>query len=241
MCREAVSECDGVSGPDLQRSDACRKIRPMIRLHWHPFSIIPRRVRILLREKGIPHEELEVDVYRRVNRGPEFRRLNPFGQIPVLEDGDLIICESVAILEYIEERFPEPRLLSAEVATRAITRQFMLWSGDYFIGPWEAWMRPVFAPDAPVDAAGRDEARDDIAAHLDVIERRLAGRDWLVDAYSLADICYAPLLTVFDRVELGDLVEARPRVAAWVRRLLERPAVRDTAPPLVPVSLPSRG
>jgi GSH-dependent disulfide-bond oxidoreductase len=131
-------------------------------------------------------------------------------------------------------------LLSADVAARAITRQFMLWSGDYFVGPWQGWMAPIIAPNRPVDAAARDTARDDIAAHLDVVERRLAGRDWLVDAYSLADICYAPFVTVFDRVGLRDLVDARPAVAAWVGRLLDRPAVRDTAPPPAPVTLPSR-
>jgi glutathione S-transferase len=212
----------------------------MIRLHWHPFSIVPRRVRILLREKRIPHEEVEIDVLSRAHKGPEFRRLNPFGQIPVLEDGDLVVCESVAILEYLEERFPEPRLLAADAATRALTRQFMLWSGDYFFAQWETWMRPAFNPGAAVDGPAREKARDDIAMHLDVVERRLAGRDWLVEGYSLADVCYAPLVTVFDRVGLGDLVEVRPAVAGWVRRLRERPAVRDTAPPPVPVDLPPR-
>ena len=190
----------------------------MIRLHWHPFSIVPRRVRIVLREKRVPHEEIEVDVLAGAHRG-----------------------ESVAILEYLEERFPSPRLLPADAGPRAVTRQFMLWSGDYLSGPWEVWMRPAFAPDAPVDVAGRETAYADIAAHLDVLERRLATRDWLVDRYSLADVCYAPLLTVFDRVGLGDLVSARPRVAAWVGRLLERPAVRETAPPPLPVTLPPRG
>ena len=212
----------------------------MMRLHWHPFSIVPRRVRILLREKGIPHEEVEVDVYRRANRAPEFRRLNPFGQIPVLEDDGLVICESVAILEYLEEKFPQPRFLSADLRTRATTRQFMLWSGDYFFGAWEAWMAPVVAPERPLDPAARDKAHDDIQAHVDVLEQRLAGRDWLVDEYSLADICYAPLVTVFDRVALGHLINARPAVVAWVERLRARPAVRDTAPPPVPVSLPPR-
>ena len=101
-------------------------------------------------------------------------------------------------------------------------------------------MRPAFAPDAPVDVAGREKAHGHISAHMDVLERRLGGRDWLVDRYSLADVCYAPLVTVFDRVGLGDLISARPRVAAWVGRLLERPAVRETAPPPAPVSLPKR-
>lgn len=210
----------------------------MIRLHWHPFSIVPRRVRIVLREKKIPHEEVEVDLFRRAHKGPEFRRLNPFGQIPVLEDGDLVVCESVAILEYLEERFPEPRLLAADPAARALTRQFMLWSGDYVSGPWEAWMRPAMAPHEPIDATARARARADLALHLDVLEERLAGRNWLIDAYSLADVCYAPIVTVLDRVSLGDLVATRPRVAAWTERLRARPAVRDTAPPPVPVSLP---
>jgi glutathione S-transferase len=210
----------------------------MIRLHCHPFSIVPRRVRILLREKGIPHEEVEIDVYRHANRAPEFRRLNPFGQIPVLEDDDLVICESVAILEYLEEKFPRPRFLSADVRERATTRQFMLWSGDYFSGSWEAWMAPVVTPEKPVDPAARRKARDDMQAHMDVVERRLEGREWLIDDYSLADICYAPLVTVFDRVALGDLIDTRPAVAAWVERLRARPAVRDTEPPPVRVSLP---
>ena len=210
----------------------------MIRLHWHPFSIVPRRVRILLREKGIPHEEVEIDVYRRANRAPEFRRLNPFGQIPVLEDDELVICESVAILEYLEEKFPRPRFLSADLRERATTRQFMLWSGDYFFGSWEAWMAPVVTPEKPVDPAARRKARDDMQAHMDVVERRLEGREWLIDDYSLADICYAPLVTVFDRVALGDLIDTRPAVAAWVERMRARPAVRDTEPPPVRVSLP---
>ena len=206
----------------------------MIRLHWHPFSIVPRRVRILLREKNIPHVEVEVNVLENAQKEPAFRRLNPFGQIPVLEDGDLVISESVAILEYLEERFPEPCFLSTDPATRALTRQYMLWSGDYFFPQWETWMAPFFKPDEPYDRAARRKAHDDIAMHLDVLERRLTGRDWLIDAYSLADICYAPTLTVLDRVGLGDLVDARHALAAWVRRLLERPAVRDTAPPPVP-------
>jgi GSH-dependent disulfide-bond oxidoreductase len=77
-----------------------------------------------------------------------------------------------------------------------------------------------------------------VQAHMDVVERRLEGRDWLIDDYSLADICYAPLVTVFHRVALGDLIDTRPAVAAWVERLRTRPAVRDTEPPPVRVSRP---
>lgn len=74
------------------------------------------------------------------------------------------------------------------------------------------------------------QGRQTIAAHLDVLETRLQGKSWLVEDYSLADVCYAPLVTVFDRIGLEDLLQSRPAVRAWVERLCLRPAVRDTAP-----------
>jgi glutathione S-transferase len=70
-----------------------------MKLYWHLFSVVPRRVRIALREKDLACEEIEVDLPGGALRQPEFRRLNPFGQVPVLEDGGLVIAESIAILE----------------------------------------------------------------------------------------------------------------------------------------------
>src|SRR5262249_14312887 len=161
-----------------------------------------------------------------------------FGQLPVIEDAGLVVCESIAILEYLEERFPEPRLLSLDRAERATTRQFMQWGGDRLVAPWKTWVAPAFAPGTPLDPAARAAAYDETAANLDVLEERLRGGDWLIDRYSLADVCYVPIVTTLEHVDLGDLVAARPAVAAWVSRLRERPAVRDTAPPPVPIPLP---
>lgn len=199
-----------------------------MKLYWHPFSVFPRRIQIALREKGLAYEEVVVDLPGGALRGAEFRRLNPFGQVPVLEDGEVLISESIAILEYLEERHPAPPLMPADAASRAAVRQFMLGSGDYLAPAWKAWVAPRFSDvraDDPSVAAGRDG----VAAHLDVLEARLGG-EWLVGAYSLADVCYAPFVTSFEFLGLGDLVEARPAVRGWVRRLGERPAVRETAP-----------
>jgi glutathione S-transferase len=202
-----------------------------VRLHWHPFSIIPRRVRIALREKKIPCEEVEVDLPAGAHRTPAFLRLNPFAQVPVLEDGDLVVAESVAILEYLEERFPEPALLPRDAGARAVCRQYMLFAGDYVNDAWKAWMAQYFGPGVSRDDPSVRAGRERLAHHLDVLEARLADHRWLVDAYSLADVCYAPVVTVLDHVGLGELVTARPAVQAWVERLNARPAVRDTAPP----------
>jgi glutathione S-transferase len=201
-----------------------------MKLYWHPFSIFPRRVRIALREKGLSCDEIEVDVRRGANRSTEFRRLNPFAQIPVLDDDGLVIAESIAILEYLEDRYAEPALLPRTAPERAVARQLMLWSGDYLVPSWKAWMAPLMPTGAVVDEAAARRGREEIAAHLDVLEPRLRDSEWLVGAFSLADVCYAPVVTVLEVIGLADLLETRPNVAAWIRRLNERPAVRDTAP-----------
>ena len=91
-----------------------------MKLYWHPFSIFPRRVRIALREKSIAHEEIIVDILGGAQHAPEFRRLNPFGQMPVLEDDGLVISESIAILAYLEERHPTPGLISKDTPLTAV-------------------------------------------------------------------------------------------------------------------------
>jgi glutathione S-transferase len=200
-----------------------------VKLSWHPFSVFPRRVRIALREKGVPCEEVVVDLPGGALQSAEFRRLNPFGQLPVLEDGDLVLAESVAILEYLEERHPAPALLPDDARSRAKVRELMLWSGDYLTPAWKAVLSPLLAgarPDDPAVATGRVE----LARHLDVLEQRIGDREWLCGDFSLADVCYAPFVTVLEQVGAGDVVRARPRVAAWIARLAARPAVRDTAP-----------
>src|SRR5262249_39919042 len=159
----------GFPPPRRCRRAAAAVPSTIMRLHWHPFSIIPRRVRIALAEKSIPYEDVIVDVLSGAHREPAVRQLNPPRPIPGLEDDGLVVCESIAILEYLEERFPAPALLPRETGVRATTRQFMQWSGDrQLIHAWETWMKPAFAVTEPVDGPGRDRAHDDLAAHLDI-------------------------------------------------------------------------
>src|SRR5262245_9863555 len=163
-----------------------------MRLYWHPFSIFPRRIRIALHEKQVPYEDVIVDLPGGALHTAEFRRLNPFGQVPVLEDGGLVLYESIAILEYLEERHPTPALLPADAAGRATTRQLMCTSGDYLTGPFKRWIARFFTPEASWERADQDRAVEEIGQHLDILEATLDGRDYLTGSFSLADVCYAP-------------------------------------------------
>jgi glutathione S-transferase len=201
-----------------------------MRLYWHPFSIFPRRVRIAIREKGIRCEEVEVDLPGGATRAAEFRRLNPFGQVPVLEDEGVVIYESVAILEYLEERHPVPALHPSTPAGRAQARQLMLAAGDYFAAPLKRWLTRLFAPESTWDRADQERAAAELGAHLDILEPTLAEREYLLGAFSLADIAYAPLVCDLAACGLNDLLVGHPAAHAWVERLRARPSVRDTSP-----------
>ncbi len=203
-----------------------------MRLHWHPFSIFPRRVRIVLREKRLPYEDVIVDLPGGALRTPAFRRLNPFGQVPVLEDDGLVLYESIAILEYLEERHPSPALMpEGDPVARARTRQLMLTSGDYLTAPFHRWIVRLFTPEASWDRDDQARAADEIAAHLDVLEAVLAdGRPHLTGAFSLADVCYAIFVCELDLVGLGRVLDVRPHVRAWIERLNARESIRATRP-----------
>ena len=204
----------------------------MIRLYTHPFSIVPWRVRIALHEKGIEYESVETDLYTKAAT-PQFLELNPFAQIPVLDDEGFVIAESIAILEYLEEKYPVPELLPSDIRLRATARKLMCWGTDYWPVAWKKWMAPRFPSglgDTWTDESV-EEGRSEIRHHLDVLDRQLGDKDWLTGEYSLADVCYAPFVLVLDRVELGEEVDLRENVKQWVDRLKSRKSIMDTMMP----------
>ena len=207
----------------------------MIKLYTHPFSIVPWRVRIALHEKGLDYEPVITDLYTKKPE-PSFLELNPFAQIPVLDDDGFIIAESIAILEYLEEKYPSPPMMPVDVRERATVRKLMCWGPDYWPIAWKKWMSPRFPEGLgdPWTDESVAQGRTEICNHLDVLEANLADGDWLVGAYSLADVCYAPFVLVLDRVELGCEIANRSAVFHWVNRLSRREAINETMMPLNP-------
>lgn len=93
-----------------------------MRLYDYWRSSAAYRVRIALNWKGLAYEQLAVDLRRGAQRSPEFLAINPQGLVPVLEDGEARLTQSLPILNYLEERYPEPPLLPADLAGRARAR-----------------------------------------------------------------------------------------------------------------------
>jgi RNA polymerase-associated protein len=167
------------------------------------------RVRIVLAEKKVGYEAVEVDLQ---DRPAWIYEKNPTGRVPVIEEDGWVLPESAVIMEYLEERWPEPRLLALDPAERALARLWILRHDD-FTAPYYALRR------------GEEGAQAGVNAQLAKLDATLAGRPWLGGfEYGLADIAYVPWI-LRARDTLGVPLDVYPALEDWLRRMLERPAV----------------
>lgn len=197
-----------------------------MKLHATPNSTYCRRVRIALHEKGLEVEL--VDMPKPERETPAFRALNPWGRIPVLVDGELVLCESTAILQYLEELHPDPPLVPPDPAGRALVAMHVKLCDLEFTPHVVGIMGPKrFQARETWDLERMARLRDPIAAHYAILEHRLAGGDWLVaDRFTHADLAYLPFLHFHELLE----VDLPPRVMAWWERMSRRPSARATEP-----------
>lgn len=200
----------------------------MLRLHHHPLSTFARRVRIALLEKNIPVELIEVDMKAKGHKAPEFLALNPYGQVPVLDDDGFILSESTAILEYIEARDPEMPLIPEDPRGRGLCAMHVKQCDLHLGSETGALIFPTrFVPRERWDEAAMDRARARISRHLEIVEQQLGEREYMVgDRYSLVEVCYTPLVEFLGQAG----VTAPPRVDRWIGRMLARPSALATKP-----------
>lgn len=183
----------------------------MITLYDAPRCPYCARVRIVLAEKAVEFEAVEIDLE---DRPAWIYEKNAKGRVPIVEEDGWILPESEVIMEYLEERYPEPALLAADPAERALARLWMFRHDD-FTDPYYTLRRGESGADA---AFARQLARLDL---------ELEGRPWLGGgAYGLADIAYVPWV-LRARTRLGVDLEPYAAVSEWLDRLLERPAVAE--------------
>ncbi len=200
----------------------------MLKLYSHPFSTFGRRVTMALLEKGIEYEPITVDMAKREHRGEAYRKLNPYGRVPTLVDGDFVLYESSAILNYLEAIHPEPALLPESVQERArVDMHMKLCDLELGAPSYEIVFAKRFLPKEKWNEASMAKQREKINRHLAILGAELEGKEYLVgERFTLADLCYAPLAEFFGLME----VDLPPSVAAWAERLLARPSAVQTKP-----------
>ena len=165
------------------------------------------RARIVLAEKGIAYEAVEIDLD---DRPAWMYEKNATGRVPVYEEDEgLVLPESEVIMEYLEERYPEPPLWPADPAERALARLWLQRFDDRLGGAYYA--------------ARRGDSREQLDARLADLESSLEAQPYLSGReFGLADVGYVPwILRGLERFGL----ELGPATAAWLERCSERPGV----------------
>ena len=167
------------------------------------------RIRIVLAEKGLPYETVVVDLD---DRPAWIYEKNPLGKVPVLEEDDFVLPESAVIMEYLEERYPEPPLWPADPAERA--------AGRLLLERFDQLSRPYYAL-----RRGDEDARERLDAELAGLDSLLAGRPFLTGReFGLADAAYLPWILRAETM-LGVDLDAHPALADWASRAGARPSV----------------
>lgn len=202
----------------------------MLKFYYHPLSPIARRVWLMLLEKQIPHQPILVDLATRQQLEPEFLALSPFHHVPVIVDGDLRVIESIAIMDYLEMRYPSPTLMPTDIA--AITKMRMV----QMITVNE--LMPNFIP--IINAAHQpisDTVHQRLATAWQFLDDQLQDQKYFGSLgagaqqehqLNLGDIVAGAVVPLFHR--LGVSLADYPRLDSWRQRIAERPAWQQTRP-----------
>jgi glutathione S-transferase len=183
-----------------------------------------QRTRVVLYEKNLPYETIPVDLVKKEQKRPEFLRMNPYGKVPVLVDGDTILYESCIINEYLEERYPNPPLLPKDPGRRAKIRIGIDYGVNETYRSYEKLRNEMLKIESERDAAVIMQARAELKALLQRFEDEIGDKPYLAGDFSLLDVAVIPR---FLRLAVwGALAADLPRLEGWLERMKTRSSVQ---------------
>ncbi len=213
-------------------------------LYHHILCPFSRKARLLLHEKRIPFEEAVQETWR-YDAG--FLSINPAGDIPVLvEDDGTIITDVTSLAEYLDEAYPEPRLVGRSLKERIEARRLAVWFDRKFFEEvtinlaGEKLNRRMLSNEAP-DSRALKAGRENLHTHLQYIAWLIERRSWLAGEHlSVADLSAAAHLSLIDYS--GDVPwDEHPLTKEWYVRIKSRPSfrclLRDTLPGIPPAAV----
>ena len=204
-----------------------------VTLYGFPISTYVRTARIALEEKGVKYDLKPLPPH-----DSELVKHQPFGKVPALTHGNFEIYETAAITRYVDEAFPGPALQPKDIKDRARMEQWIsVINGHLYPTVIRNIVLEHLAPKLMNRATDMDRVKasvPDAGFQLDLLEKALAKNPNLAgNAPSLADYFAAPILFYFSTTpEGGPLIAGKPKVAAWLKSLLDRPSAKATQPQL---------
>ncbi len=183
-----------------------------------------RKISILLEELGVPYTAHAIDIATGAQRSPDFLKIGPNNKIPVIVDRDngVSIMESGAIMIYLAEKYG--KFLPTEAGQRAQVLEWLMWQMSG-LGPM-CGQAHYYLRNNPGKAVHTEiRLRAEVARLYTVLDTRLEGREFICDAYSIADMACWPWVSRYEWHRVDDLADY-PNVRAWYQRIAQREAVQ---------------
>jgi len=195
------------------------------------------RVWLGLEHKQLPYEIKTLSFSAEDNRKPEYLAISPRGKVPAIVDDGFALYESVAILEYLEQRYPDSGspLYPRDAKQAAITRRIIQEVDAYLSAPVGRLVRQTLMSRDGGDAKEIASAREEVLGELSRFEGYFEG-DFLLGALSAADYALYPSLALLGRIDAKRPEHAitaafGPKLAAWKKRIEALPYFEKTTPP----------
>jgi len=202
-----------------------------MQLYYNSYSSNTRRVQLAADHLGVAFDLVQINLASQDDRR-RLEEINANSKIPVLVDGDFILWESCAIMQYLADGVPGQTVWPQERRARADVSRWMFWACQHFspaIGvlTWEyIWKKFVTGQDPDPKEVARGES--DLVEAARVLDKHLATRRWLVgDGVTLADYAVAAPLMYMDKARLP--LDGYPHLLAWFGRVQALPAWQRTA------------
>ena len=184
------------------------------------------RVKIALHEKGLSYDRTTLVLAKRDQKQPEFLKLNPYGKVPVIDDGGRILFESCIINEYLDEKYPDPPLMPKDPHLRGRGRVLIDYALNYMHEPYWALRAEMLKPAGERNHAVAGEKQRELRELMQYLEADLGEKPYFLGEFSLTDIAIVPRAL---RMETYGALPAPslPRLNAWLERIKARPSVKQ--------------
>ena len=214
-----------------------------LELYWGSGSPFAWRVMLTLEVKGLTYQSTLLEFSKGEHKTSGFLKLNPRGKVPVLKDDDFVLNESLAIIAYLDRKYPEPPLLGTSPQETGLIWRAIMETESYLLSAADKVIRPVFFDKGLDEPEQIQQAAQTVREELKRIDRELSGSPWLVERQlSAADISLFPLVQTILRaagkdaakplkLELLPLAYTFPNLSAWVKRIEALRGYERTYPP----------
>lgn len=207
-----------------------------VTLYYGSGSAYAWRIWLALEHKSVPYDLKVLSFSAGDLKTPDYTALNPRQRVPTLVDDGFVVRESAAIMEYVEERWPEQPLFAKELHLRATQRRMIREADDDVGVKIGDLFSAIFAPPEKADTAKLEKAVAEIKAEIALWEPQIAGSYMNGETVSAVDYTLYPHLAIIERFRLrkpeaipADLFT--PKMAAWAERMKALPIMQKTWPP----------